>query len=55
MKFRVIVEFKVQRHVMIYDASDADEASELALEEIQNAPDTLGVEDYEIVDIIEEG
>jgi hypothetical protein len=39
---------------LIYNAADADEASELALEEIQNDPDTVGVDDVEVVDIIEE-
>lgn len=55
-KYTVVVEFKIQRSVKIYDAADEDEAAELALEEIQNGNDTDAVTGYghEVVDISEE-
>lgn len=54
--YRVIVEFKVNRSIYVSgnDAADSEEAAELALEEVRNSDEALSVDDFEVVDIIEE-
>lgn len=55
-KYTVTIEYKVRRNFLIVDASDEDEAAELAMEEAQNGNDLEAVAgfDHDVVDISED-